>query len=781
MALLADAGVYAQEGSCGMLCTVVAERGVPEGSDGDDMVAMTVDYKEKSFARGVITSHNPDRNDKPMPNHEEILVSRIIDRSVRPSIDPTLKSALDVKVTLLSNDPRVAPEVPAINGASAALAVSGLPYENPVAAVRIATINGEFVVDPSRPEIEKSQLNLVYAGTRDAAMMVELQADHAEARVVEDALRRAQKSVAKRIKAIEKLRDNVAKKPIQTARLEPPRDALVSEARALCRDKFLQLYSEPQEGRMAREQSLARVRDAAVEELCSRYGCAQGNSEGLEKKKSGEDEINEGTIRGAVKLVETTVMREMAIESGKRVDGRSVDEVRPLRAEVGVLPNTVHGSALFSRGDTQVLCAATLAHPALTGTDSRYNAPAVKDRLYVQYEFPSYATNEIGKPGQRREVGHGMLTKRALQTTVPVSRNLITQADITLSGGGGFEPISEPAITADDIENGGFGDYTYRLHSITMGSNGSSSMASVCAGCLALSHAGVQTPFGFVGGISMGLATLVDETAENGLRYAILTDILGYEDYLGDMDFKIAGTNGLITAAQLDVKLRGGVPLEILIEALGKSAGARDKIINCMAEAAVKANIDLSGHGNSVPSVKPRDKNLIPMGEVYPLRTHDHALLTAARRKLFRFITNMTQCVVEFTPDGTSLQIFGLRKDRLTARKIIQQVTGDIHVGRDYDVRAVNIEDYGVFVQIAETIGKNTAGKKGARFPFVGEQASDRLGFIHADQLAKGGIDNPADVVKRGEIFSARCIGHEASGRPILSVASLGEVENRGY
>jgi len=578
---------------------------------------------------------------------------------------------------------------------------------------------------------------LLYAGTKDKAVMIEMSGVRVPETKLKEALTLAQSEVRNGVEAIKEFGTMVQQLPNRNPgakwrknlntndadhvassaegavsasgeHVSSTTPAFFEEALAACEDEFRQLYENPPDGRNEREDRLWEIRRNTAASLCKRIG------EGDEKS------LSTGTVRkikSAVAAAESRIFREIVFENKNRVDGRAFDEVRPISVSMGILPDT-HGSALFSRGDTQVMAAVTVGHPLLSRSATRFLVPRKIRRLLVEYEFPPYAVNELGRTSQgRREVGHGELTEKALRHTL------------------------------------GDREETFKINSITTASNGSSSMASVCAGSLSLMHAGHSLQGGIVAGVSMGLISLPDSDAEGGLKYLILTDLMGLEDFLGDMDFKIAGTKDAVTAIQLDTKIP--VPLSVLSEALDRAQTARGKIIGIMEEA--------------MP--EPTECCDVPKIERVPL----------GMRELIEFRKLPQDIIVEIEArSGThirwldeELEVFGTEASRRMVKEILWRLVGKLTEGNIYSIKIKELKRFGVTVEVVlEEERKEGAKSKNILLEYMASrQINTQMGFIHISDLATQYLSHPAEVVSVGQRYRAKCIGHEAlTGRPTFSL-----------
>jgi polyribonucleotide nucleotidyltransferase len=668
MARQADGAVLASYGETTVLATVVSAKNVKPGQD---FFPLTVNYQEKAFAAGRIPGGYFKREGR--PSEKETLVSRLIDRPIRPLFPEGYRNDTQVIVTVLSHDLENDPDILALVATSAALTLSGIPFMGPVGAARVGHINGKLVVNPSLEQMKDSALDLVVAGTGDAVLMVESEAKELPEATMLDAVMTGQKGFQPVIDAIIRLAERAAKEP---------------------RDLVLADKAEVE----------SAVRDVAEAELREAYKITQKqqryNAVDAVKAKvtaalfpaDAEPRFSADLVAEVFHDLQAKVVRWNILDSGIRIDGRKVSDIRPILAEVGVLPRT-HGSALFTRGETQALVVATLG----TGEDEQFvdNLEGThKERFLLHYNFPPYSVGETGRMGSpgRREIGHGKLAWRALHPMLPTAAEF---------------------------------PYTVRVVSEITESNGSSSMATVCGSSLALMDAGVplKRP---TAGIAMGLIL-------EGERYAVLSDILGDEDHLGDMDFKVAGTEDGITSLQMDIKITG-INEEIMRVALDQAKDGRMHILGEMAKALTGARAEL---GEFAPRI-----------ESFRIATDKIREVIGTGGKVIREIVEKTGAKINIEDDGT-VKVASADADSIRAAvNWIKSIALDPEVGQIYDGTVVKVVDFGAFV--------NFFGSKD--------------GLVHISQLAKGRVAKTADVVKEGDKVKVKLLGFDDRGKVRLSM-----------
>jgi polyribonucleotide nucleotidyltransferase len=664
----ADGAVLATWGETTLLVTVVGARAAKPGQD---FFPLTVNYQEKAFAAGRIPGGYFKREGR--PTERETLISRLIDRPIRPLFPEGYRNETQVIVTVLSHDLENEPDVLALIGASAALTLSGIPFMGPVAAARVGHIGGKLKLNPTIEEMKDSSLDLVVAGTADAVLMVESEAKELSEDVMLEAVMVGHRGFQPVIDAIIRLAERAAKEP---------RDLTLADTMAV--DEAVRQTAEV-DLREAYKITQKAERYAAVDRVKANVQ-AQLFPEGAEGAYSKE------AVGHAFHDLQGKVVRNNILDTGTRIDGRDVKTVRPILAEVGVLPRT-HGSALFTRGETQALVVATLG----TGEDEQYIDSlegTYKERFLMHYNFPPYSVGETGRMGSpgRREIGHGKLAWRALRPMLPTAAEF---------------------------------PYTVRIVSEITESNGSSSMATVCGSSLALMDAGVplKRP---TAGIAMGLI-------KEGERFAVLSDILGDEDHLGDMDFKVAGTAEGVTSLQMDIKI-AGITEEIMRVALGQARDGRLHILGEMAKAITGARAELGEFAPRIETLKiPTDKIREVIG---------------TGGKVIREIVEKTGAKVNIEDDGTVKVASSDANSIKAAINWIKSIASDPEVGMIYDGTVVKTVDFGAFV--------NFFGSKD--------------GLVHISQLGKGRVAKTTDVVKEGDKVKVKLMGFDDRGKVRLSM-----------
>jgi polyribonucleotide nucleotidyltransferase len=666
----ADGAVLATYGETTVLATVVFGKAPKPGLD---FFPLTVNYQEKTFAAGKIPGGYFKREGR--PTEKETLVSRLIDRPIRPLFVKGFKHETQVVATVLSHDLENDPDIVAMVAVSAALTISGVPFMGPIGAARVAQIDGEFVLNPTLDQMPDSKLDLVVAGTQDALMMVESEAQELPGDEMLKALMFAHAGMQPVIDAIIELAEHSAKEPFDF-QAEDFSD-VVTSIKKLVGDQIREGYTHKAKG----------DRHAAV-------GAAKKfAAEALVKTDERPDGVDPAKFSSAFKECEADVLRRDIIEHGRRVDGRPLDKVRDIVSEVGVLPRT-HGSALFTRGETQALVVATLG----TGEDEQWVdalSGTYKEKFLLHYNFPPYSVGETGRMGSpgRREIGHGKLAWRALRPMLP---------------------------KAEDFP------YTLRLVSEITESNGSSSMATVCGGSLALMDAGVPL-IRPVSGIAMGL--ILEPSGE----FAILSDILGDEDHLGDMDFKVAGTEVGITSLQMDIKVPG-ITEAIMKKAINQAEAGRLHILEEMNKAMNAPRAELGEFAPKIETIKvPTDKIREVIG---------------SGGKVIREIVEKTGAKVDIGDDGT-IKIAASEQSKIdAARDWIKSIASEPEVGAIYTGKVVKVVDFGAFVN------------------FFG--AKD--GLVHVSQISKEKVAKPSDVLSEGQMVKVKLIGFDDRGKTKLSM-----------
>jgi polyribonucleotide nucleotidyltransferase len=665
----ADGAVLATYGDTTVLATVVAAKTPREGVD---FLPLTVDYQEKYYAAGRIPGGYFKREGR--PTEKETLVSRLIDRPIRPLFADGWRNETQVIVTTLSHDLENDPDILALVAASAALTLSGAPFMGPIGAARVGFTNNEYVLNPTLDEMQESELDLVVAGTGDAVLMVESEAKELNEDVMLGAVMFGHRHFQPVIQAIIELAEKAAKEPRDHKVADDA--ALEKEIVGLVEQELRAAYAIP--SKMERQNAVAAVKAKVMEHFFP-AGAENPN-------------YNKLRIAGVFKHVEAKIVRWNILDTGRRIDGRDLKTVRPIVAEVGVLPRA-HGSALFTRGETQALVVTTLG----TGEDEQWIDAlqgTYKESFLLHYNFPPYSVGETGRMGgtKRREIGHGKLAWRAIHPVLPSKNDF---------------------------------PYTIRVVSEITESNGSSSMASVCGASLALMDAGVPLKRA-TAGIAMGLI-LEDQ------RFAVLSDILGDEDHLGDMDFKVAGTEGGITSLQMDIKI-AGITEEIMKVALGQAKDGRLHILGEMSKALTNARAELGEHA--------------PRIEMFKIPTDKIREVIGTGGKVIREIVEKTGAKINIEDDG-SVKVASSSGDSIKAAiNWIKSITSEPEVGQIYEGTVVKVMDFGAFVN------------------FFG--AKD--GLVHISQLAANRVQNTKDVVKEGDKVKVKLLGFDDRGKVRLSM-----------
>ena len=653
-----------------VLATVVARK---EAKQGQDFFPLTVDYIEKTYAAGKIPGSFFKREGR--PSELETLTSRLIDRPLRPLFPESFYNEVQVIIHVLSLNPEIAADIPALIGASAALGISGIPFNGPIGAARVGYIDGQYVLNPTKSQMAQTQMDLVVAGTQAAVLMVESEAKQLTEEVMLGGVVFGHEQGNVAIAAINELvRD--AGKPAWDWQAPAKDEAFIAKVSAQAEGAIRAAYQI--RSKQARTQA---TRDA--------YAAAKA---ALTAEGAAYDPIK---VDNLLFEVEAKIVRSQILAGEPRIDGRDTRTVRPIEIRNGVLPR-VHGSALFTRGETQALVAATLG----TDRDSQKIdalAGEYSEHFMLHYNMPPFATGETGRVGtpKRREIGHGRLAKRALVAVLP--------------------------------DRGEF-PYSMRVVSEITESNGSSSMASVCGGCLALMDAGVPLK-AHVAGIAMGLI-------KEGNRFAVLTDILGDEDHLGDMDFKVAGTTAGITALQMDIKIQG-ITREIMQVALAQAKEARLHILGKMQEAMGGAKTEVSQFAPRLYTMK-----------INPEKIRD---VIGKGGSTIRALTEETGCTIDIGEDGT-ITIASVDADKAEhAKKRIQEITAEVEVGKIYEGAITKILDFGALVNLLP--GKD--------------------GLLHISQIAHQRVEKVTDFLSEGQIVRVKVLETDEKGRVKLSMKAL--------
>jgi len=661
-----------------VLATVVAAK---EPRTGQDWLPLTVDYVEKTYAAGKIPGGFFKREGR--PSEKETLTSRLIDRPIRPLFPDGFFNEVQVVATVLSLNPEVDSDIPAMLAVSAALELSGIPFNGPIGACRIGYVNGQYVVNPTMSQLKESQLNLVVAGTEQGVLMVESEALELPEDVMLGAVGFGHEQMQAAIQAVHELAEE-AGKPAWDWQPPAKNEALIARASELAEQDFRAAFAMKQ--KQARNNRLVEIRKGTLEKLTAEAAAADRT-------------LDANAVKEIFFNLESKIVRSQILDGEPRIDGRDTRTVRPIGVRVGVLPRT-HGSALFTRGETQALVTVTLG----TGRDEQIIDALTgeyRERFMLHYNMPPYATGETGRvgPPKRREIGHGRLAKRALVGLLP------TQED--------------------------FG-YSIRVVSEITESNGSSSMASVCGGSLALMDAGVPVK-AHVAGIAMGLI-------KEGNRFAVLSDILGDEDHLGDMDFKVAGTERGVTALQMDLKIES-INKGIMKVALDQAREARLQILRIMKQAIEGSRTELSTYAPRIIKIKinpDKIRDVIGKGGV-----------------VIRGIQEETGTTIEIEDDGTVSIACVSAEGGEAAKKRIQELTADVEVGKVYEGTVLRLLDFGAIVQVLP----------------------GRDGLLHISQISHERVNAVADHLKEGQVVKVKVLEADDKGRVRLSMKAVSPQE----
>ncbi len=654
-----------------VLVTAVARK---EADPGRDFFPLTVNYQERTYAAGKIPGGFFKREGR--PNEKETLTSRLIDRPIRPLFPEGFKNETQIVATVMSINPEVDPDIPALLGASAALALSGVPFAGPIGAARVGYRAGEYLLNPTYSALEDSDLDLVVAGTEHAVLMVESEASELSEEAMLGAVMFGHEQMQAAIQAIKELAAE-AGKPAWDWQAPPSEASLEDRVKEAVGNDLVEAYQIAE--KQARTQRISELRSQAVDAIASED----------ESGPSAED------VKTAFHDLEYRLVRDRILDGNPRIDGRDNKTVRPIGVQTSVLPRT-HGSAVFTRGETQALVVATL------GTDR--DAQVIdaiegerRDRFMLHYNFPPYCTGETGFVGspKRREIGHGRLAKRGVAAVMPKVEEF---------------------------------PYVVRVVSEITESNGSSSMASVCGTSLALMDAGVplKAP---VAGIAMGLI-------KEGERFAVLSDILGDEDHLGDMDFKVAGTTNGVTALQMDIKI-DGITREIMEQALAQAREGRMHILGCMNEVLPSHREEMSSHAPRFITMK-----------INPDKIRD---VIGKGGATIRALTEETGATIDIQDDGTVKVASTDQAAGLEAKRRIEELTADIEVGRQYTGKVAKIMDFGAFVSILP----------------------GRDGLVHISQISDERVENVADFLSEGDSVTVKVLEVDKQGRIRLSMKAV--------
>ncbi len=667
----ADGAVLVDMAETTVLVTAVGRK---YAEPGRDFFPLTVNYQEKTYAAGKIPGGFFKREGR--PSEKEVLTCRLIDRPVRPLFPKGFTNEVQVIATVMSLNPDVDPDIPAMLGASAALAISGMPFAGPIGAAKVGYANGQYVLNPGVAAVAESELELVVAGTRDAVLMVESEAKGLPEEVMLGAVMFGHEQMQTAINAIEELAAEVGK-PAWEWQAPPADDDLAAAVAAEAESGLADAYriTDKQE----RQAAVGVAKSAALEALA-----------GAEDSRWSAEEVKDGLSR-----LEKNIVRRRVLRGDPRIDGRDLRTVRPIDVKVGVLPRA-HGSAIFTRGETQAIVVATLG----TGRDAQI-IDAIegerKEPFMLHYNFPPYCVGETGFVGspKRREIGHGKLARRGIQAVMP---------------------------NMDD-----FG-YVLRVVSEITESNGSSSMASVCGTSLALMDAGVPVKAP-VAGVAMGLV-------KDGDEFAVLTDILGDEDHLGDMDFKVAGTEKGITALQMDIKIQG-ITREIMSKALDQAHDARLHILGEMNKVISEPRAQMSEWAPTIMTMK-----------IDPEKIRD---VIGKGGAVIRAITEETGASVDIENDGTIRIASVDGASGKEARRRIELITADVEVGRVYEGKVARLMDFGAFVTILP--GKD--------------------GLVHISQISNERVEKVSDKLAEGDIVKVKVLEVDRQGRVRLSMKEV--------
>ena len=678
----ASGAVLATYGETTVLCTVVASK---EPREDVDFLPLTVSYQEKTFAAGKIPGGFFKREAK--PSDKETLISRLIDRPIRPLFPENYFNETQIICTLLNLDKDTSPDVVAFIGASAALALSGAPVQSTVAAAKVGYIDKKFVLNPSKSQLENSDLELVVAGTKDGVLMVESEVKELPEKIMLDAVMFAHKEFQDVIKFIETFAKGKKVSEIEYKNENGDKNSkdLFSKIEKKYKNDFINAYKE--KDKAIRSDALLGIRKNITEEFI-----VEDN-----------DEITENLVSSATKKVEKELVRSSILKSGKRIDGRDTKTVRSIKAEVGIL-SRVHGSALFTRGETQALVVTTLG----TSLDEQIIDDLegeFKESFMLHYNFPPYSVGEANmlRPPGRREIGHGKLAWRAIKPLMPIKDKF---------------------------------PYTIRVVSEITESNGSSSMATVCGTSLSLMDAGVplEKP---IAGIAMGL---IKEEKD----YAILSDILGDEDHLGDMDFKVAGTKDGITALQMDIKITS-ITKEIMEKALSQALDGRIKILSEMDKAIASSRKELNSNAPQIQTIK-----------IDPAKIKD---VIGSGGKVIKSITEETGAKIDIEDDGTIKIASTDSEGGKLALEKIENITAEPEIDEIYSGTVVKTMDFGAFVN------------------FMGSKD----GLVHISELADRRVGKTTDVVKVGDKVTVKVIGFDNRGKIKLSMKELKQKNEKNF
>ncbi len=664
--------VVAKMGNTTVLCAVTVSKKAAEGAD---FFPLTINYLEKFYAAGKIPGGFFKREAKPSDN--ATLIARLIDRPLRPLFPNNYYNEVNVVCTVLSYDEHVNPDVIALIGSAAALSISEAPFEGPAAAARVGYINGEYVLNPSREELENSDLELLVAGNDTSVLMVESEAKELSEEIMLGAVNFGHEQFQPVIKLINDLKDEAGKEKVEAPKVD--NSALKEEISKFATSNITAAYKK--QDKQERSNELTAIRDEIVEKFVDE-----------------ENEIGKNKVTSIIKSLEKEIVRGDIIKSSTRIDGRKSDEVRDIKAEVGILPQ-VHGSALFTRGETQALVISTIGSSRYEQMIDGLDDNITKETFMLHYNFPPYSVGETGflKPPGRREIGHGKLAWRAINPLFP----------------------NQEAFP-----------YVTRVVSEITESNGSSSMATVCGTSLALMDAGVPLPKP-VSGIAMGLI-------KEGDKHVVLSDIMGDEDHLGDMDFKVAGTKDGITALQMDIKING-IDSAIMKTALDQANTGRLHILDKMSEALDSARTQLNGNVPKLETIK-----------ISPNKIKD---VIGSRGKVIKSLSEEHSVNIDIDDNGT-VKITGNKAENIkNAITAINDIVVEPEVGTIYEGTVVKVIDAGAFIN------------------FI----NNKDGFVHISELADYRVEFVEDVINEGDIIKVKVIGFDKKGRPKLSYRAVNQ------
>jgi polyribonucleotide nucleotidyltransferase len=655
---------------------LVTAVGKKDASPGQDFFPLTVDYQERTYAAGKIPGGFFKREGR--PSEKETLTSRLIDRPIRPLFPDGFYNEVQVVATVMSSNPELDADIPAMIGASAALAISGIPFNGPIGAARVGYDNGQYILNPTATQLKTSKLNLVVAGTQQAVLMVESEAMELPEDVMLGAVVYGHEQMQAVIAAINELVEEGGK-PLWD--WSPPKkdEALVGRVAQLAEGELREAYRIRQ--KQTRSQRIDEIRGRVLSELV--WNAAEP--------------ADERTVKNIFGDLEASIVRSQILDGEPRIDGRDTRTIRPITIRTGVLPRA-HGSALFTRGETQALVVATLGtardEQIIDALQGEYT-----ERFMLHYNMPPYATGETGRVGspKRREIGHGRLAKRALVAVIPSPEQF---------------------------------SYSFRVVSEITESNGSSSMASVCGGCLAMMDAGVPMK-AHVAGVAMGLI-------KEGNRFAVLSDILGDEDHLGDMDFKVAGTEDGITALQMDIKIQG-ITKEIMHVALMQAREGRLHILGIMKGSLAAPRTEISTFAPRILTMK-----------IKPEKIRD---VIGKGGAVIRAITEETGTTIDIQDDGTVTIACVSSDGGEAAKKRIEEITAEVEVGRIYDGTVLKLLDFGAIVSVLP--GKD--------------------GLLHISQIANERVNSVADYLKEGQAVRVKVLEADEKGRLRLSMKAVME------